>query len=149
MRGTRKISDIYFDLFDMMMNYNHKLWRKIALPLPLNHIVVIYFLYNNKNATISEIAGHLSISKQQMSPIVDKLLKKGFIKKRCLSNDRRFSQIYLSDEGKKFFEEHQQKQRDNFVQYITDLSDSDAERFDESVKIVKLMISKMFDTAEK
>lgn len=147
--NTKKISNIYFELFDMMMTSNHKLWRTVALPLPLNHFAVMYFLYNNKIATISEVSSQLSISKQQMSPIIDKLVKKGFVKKQCMSNDRRYSQIYLSDEGLNLILEHRKKQQVNFTNYITDLSDSDAEKFDESVKIVKLMISKMFDKAEK
>ena len=148
--NNKKIIDIYFDLFDIMMNYNHKLWRTIALPLPLNHLVVMYFLYNNKgeSSTISEIANHLSISKQQMSPIIDKLLKKSFIEKHCLSNDRRYSQIYLTKQGNDFLEEHQQQRRLNFIQYMTDLSDEDVIKFDESVKNVKKMIKKMFEESQ-
>ena len=94
-KNSRKISDIYFDLFDIMMTYNHKLWRTAALPLPLNHFAVMYYLFEKEDtfATVTELAKHLSISKQQMSPIIDKLVKKEFIKKTCLSKDRRYSQI--------------------------------------------------------
>ena len=97
-KNSRKISDIYFDLFDIMMTYNHKLWRTAALPLPLNHFAVMYYLFEKEDtfATVTELAKHLSISKQQMSPIIDKLVKKEFIKKTCLSKDRRYSQISLS-----------------------------------------------------
>lgn len=147
MDNSEKVTDIYFDLFSIMMKYNHKLWRTMALPLPLNHLVVMYFLSNNMDtsATISEIATHLSISKQQMSPIIDKLVKKEFIKKTCLSEDRRYSQIYLSEKGKKFLNEHQKSQRTILMESITDLSDSDIQKFDESVKIVKKMIAKIFE----
>lgn len=132
-----------------MMMYNHKLWKTMSLPLPLNQMVVMYFLYNNKTATISEVANHLAISKQQMSPIIDKLVKKGFIEKKCMSKDRRFSQIYLSEAGIEFIEEHRKTQQTTFINHVTDLSDSDALTFDESVKTVKLMIAKMFDKQKK
>ena len=104
-KNSRKISDIYFDLFDIMMTYNHKLWRTAALPLPLNHFAVMYIFFEKEDtfATVTELAKHLSISKQQMSPIIDKLVKKEFIKKTCLSKDRRYSQISLSEKGRKFF----------------------------------------------
>lgn len=103
-KNSRKISDIYFDLFDIMMTYNHKLWRTAALPLPLNHFAVMYYLFEKEDtfATVTELAKHLSISKQQMSPIIDKLVKKEFIKKTCLSKDRRYSQISLSEKGRNF-----------------------------------------------
>lgn len=40
-----------------------------------------YLLEKDTFATVTELAKHLSISKQQMSPIIDKLVKKEFIKK--------------------------------------------------------------------
>lgn len=145
--NSRKISDIYFDLFEIMMTYNHKLWRTAALPLPLNHFAVMYYLFEKGNsfATMTELAKHLSISKQQMSPIIDKLLKKEFIKKTCLSKDRRYNQISLSEKGRKFLKEHQKSQRLIFMECTTDLSDSDTRKFDESVQIVKKMIAKIFE----
>ncbi len=145
--NSRKLSDIYFDLFEIMMTYNHKLWRTAALPLPLNHFAVMYYLFEKENtfATITELAKHLSISKQQMSPIIDKLVKKEFIKKTCLSKDRRYNQISLSEKGRKFLKEHQQSQRLIFMKCTTDLSNSDTEKFDESVQIVKKMMAKIFE----
>lgn len=145
--NSRKISDIYFDLFEIMMTYNHKLWRTAALPLPLNHFAVMYYLFEKEDtfATVTELANHLSISKQQMSPIIDKLVKKEFIKKSCLSKDRRYSQISLSEKGRNFLKEHQKSQRLIFMKNTTDLSNSDTEKFDESVKIVKKMMAKIFE----
>lgn len=145
--NSRKLSDIYFDLFEIMMTYNHKLWRTAALPLPLNHFAVMYYLFEKENtfATVTELAKHLSISKQQMSPIIDKLVKKEFIKKTCLSKDRRYNQISLSEKGRKFLKEHRQSQRLIFMKCTTDLSNSDTEKFDESVQIVKKMMAKIFE----
>lgn len=38
----------------------------------------MYYLFEKEDtfATVTELAKHLSISKQQMSPIIDKLVKK-------------------------------------------------------------------------
>lgn len=146
-KNSRKISDIYFDLFDIMMTYNHKLWRTAAWPLPLNHFAVMYYLFEKEDtfATVTELAKHLSISKQQMSPIIDKLVKKEFIKKTCLSKDRRYSQISLSEKGRNFLKEHQKSQRLIFMESTTDLSDSDTEKFDQSVRLVKKMMAKIFE----
>ncbi|OUO39342.1 MarR family transcriptional regulator [Megamonas hypermegale] len=145
--NSRKLSDIYFDLFEIMMTYNHKLWRTAALPLPLNHFAVMYYLFEKENtfATVTELAKHLSISKQQMSPIIDKLVKKEFIKKTCLSKDRRYNQISLSEKGREFLKEHQKSQRLIFMKCTTDLSNSDTKKFYESVQIVKKMMAKIFE----
>lgn len=143
-KNNKKIAEIYYDLFDLLMTSNHRLWRTIALPMPLNHFIVLYFLYNNHMSTITEMANHLAISKQQMSPIVDKLQKKGFIQKECMSNDRRYSQICLTKEGRALIEEQRCLQRANFAQHIVGLSEDDIARFEDSVQMVKAMINKMF-----
>lgn len=143
-KNNKKAAEIYYDLFDLLVTSNHRLWRTIDLPLPLNHFIVMHFLYNNHMSTITEVAKHLSISKQQMSPIVDKLQKKGYLQKECMSNDRRFSQLCLTDEGKAVIEEQRLVQRVNFMEHIVGLSESDLAKFEESVQVVKSIVNKMF-----
>lgn len=41
---------------------------------------VLSFEKEDTFATVTELAKHLSISKQQMSPIIDKLVKKNLLK---------------------------------------------------------------------
>lgn len=72
-------------------------------------------------------------------------VKKEFIKKTCLSKDRRYSQISLSEKGRNFLKEHQKSQRLIFMESTTDLSDSDTEKFDQSVRLVKKMMAKIFE----
>ena len=142
--NLKKVSDIYFNLFDLMMTYNHRIWRTVSMPLSLNHFVVLCFLDFNGTSTITDIATHLAISKQQMSTIVDKLLKQELIERKCMTNDRRYSQISISSKGKKFMEEHRKEQKLSLINQIVDLSDEEAKRFDESAKVLKHMINKMF-----
>lgn len=74
-KNSRKISDIYFDLFDIMMTYNHKLWRTAALPLPLNHFAVMYYLFEKEDtfATVTELAKHcVRLVKKMMAKIFEK-----------------------------------------------------------------------------
>lgn len=142
--NLKKASDIYFDLFDLLMLYNHKIWKTTPQPLPLNHLIVLFYLRNNGTSTISEIAHHLSISKQQMSPIIDKLTKKEFIERKNLTNDRRYSQISISKKGTQFLSFHREKSKDTFAGRIVDLSDDDIVIFDQSVKAIKDILNKMF-----
>lgn len=147
--NLKKASNIYFNLFDLLMLYNHKIWKSTVHPLPLNHLIVIFYLRNNGTSTISEIAHHLSISKQQMSPIIDKLTKKEFIERKNLTNDRRYSQINISKKGIRFLENHRKKAKDNFIEHITNLTDDDIVVFDQSVKNIEEMLNKMFKKMHK
>ncbi len=152
--NLKRTADVYFDLFSIMMRYNHKVWRTSTLPLPANHFIVLVNLYNNDGEaiTITQLAKQLSISKQQMSPIIDKLLKKELIEKKSLTKDRRFSYVRISDKGIKFMEEHRDEQKEHFSKWLVDIagkdvliSDADIQKFDESVKVVNNMMKKMFN----
>ncbi len=152
--NLKRTADVYFDLFSIMMRYNHKVWRTSTLPLPANHFFVLVNLYNiGETITITQLAKQLSISKQQMSPIIDKLLKKELIEKKSLTKDRRFSYIHITHKGIKFMEEYRDEQKAHFSESLIDIagedvmiSDADIQKFDESVKVVNNMMKKMFNT---
>lgn len=127
-----------------MITTNHRMWRKSPLPIPLNHFVVLFFLENNGATIISEIAQNLAISKQQMSPIIDKLVKKEFIEKKCMAKDKRFIQVRLSRKGKAFLENHRQEQKQRISEQMKKLTKEDAQVFATSAKIVKKSIETMF-----
>ena len=147
MNSSEKISKSYYELFSTMMVYNHKIWRKMAMTLPANHCMVLYFLLHSSEhrATIAEFVEHLGISKQQMSPIVEKLQQKGFIEKRCLSKDRRYSQLVLTEKGMAFLQQNLDTQAQMLRQIITPLSDKETEQFTDNVAQIKHLVKKMFN----
>lgn len=142
--NSEMISEIYFDLFDIMVTNNHRMWRMMSLPLPLSHFIVLFFLRNNGMTIISEIAHSLSISKQQMSPIIDRLVKNGLIEKKCLAKDKRFVQVNLTRKGKLFLENHRKEQKEKLKEHMQHLEDIDTQAFAESAGIIKKSIETMF-----
>ena len=142
--NTQKISNIYFELFDLLMTYNHKIWKSTSSPLPVNDCIVLHFLQNNGATTITKTAQYLSISKQQMSLIIDRLAKKELVMKQNLSKDRRYVQLSLSLKGEKILKEMREQTKNKFMERITDLSNEDTIIFDNSVKVIEKMLAKMF-----
>ena len=51
--------------------------------------------------------------------------------------------------GRNFLKEHQKSQRLIFMESMTDLSDSDTEKFDQSVRLVKKMMAKNIRKSKK
>ena len=66
---------------------------------------VLFILEDKCNLSMTELSNELSISKQQMTPVVDKLIESGFIVRRHNEIDRRIITISLTSSGKKFIEE--------------------------------------------
>ena len=143
--NTQKISDIYFELFDLMMTYNHKIWKNTSNPLPVNDCIVLYFLNDNGPTTITKTAQYLSISKQQMSLIIDRLVKKELVDKQNMENDRRYIRISVSAKGEKLLADMRRQTKSKFMERITNLSDEDTAILDSSVKVIEKMLAKMFE----
>ena len=143
--NTQKISDIYFELFDLMMTYNHKIWKNTSSPLPVNDCIVLYFLSDNGPTTITKTAQYLSISKQQMSLIIDRLVKKELVDKQNMENDRRYIRISVSAKGEKLLADMRRQTKSKFMERITNLSDEDTAILDSSVKVIEKMLAKMFE----
>ncbi len=69
-------------------------------------LLCIQFLHEKKCAvTISEISRSLSITRPSTTEFVKNLITKGYIEKKINEHDKRFSEILLTDEGKKIVED--------------------------------------------
>ena len=95
-----KISD---DLFSLIIQLNSKLFSSSKMvkcsPLPPSHVKVIFHLMNNGSSSISDIASSLCISKPNMTPIIDKLIKEDLVCRQEDCNDRRIIRIQLTQKA--------------------------------------------------
>ena len=66
-------------------------------------LLCVEFLSSKKdsNANISEISKNLSITPPSTTEFVKNLIKKGYLEKKINLNDKRFSEITLTDEGER------------------------------------------------
>ena len=76
-------------------------FRQMSLPLPINQFSVLKVLDNEGPLTGRALGELLAISKQQLSPILDKLEKNACILRRPMASDRRFIEISLTDTGRR------------------------------------------------
>lgn len=75
-------------------------FRQMKLPLPINQFSVLKVLDNEGPLTGRDLGDLLAISKQQLTPILDKLEKRTYILRRPMPTDRRFTEISLTEEGR-------------------------------------------------
>lgn len=57
-------------------------------------------IHKRKEATITELADHFSISKPTVTEVINHFIKNGIVEKRKCDTDKRISYIYLTDIGK-------------------------------------------------
>lgn len=70
--------------------------------LTLPQINAIEELTREDGLSLKELSGRMELSHSTVSGIVDRLERRGFVRRRQDSNDRRYSRIFLSEEVKNY-----------------------------------------------
>ncbi len=71
-----------------------------------SHIQILLVLSNHKQLTMSEISRQINVINSNLTPLVDKLIKLGYLKRQPYKKDRRVVHISLTNSGKVFVEKH-------------------------------------------
>ena len=58
------------------------------------------------NRTMGEIANDLRITVGTLTTAINRLIKKGYVERKRIEEDRRVVVVYLTESGKKVFDEH-------------------------------------------
>lgn len=80
--------------------------------LSVNEIHVIEAISLDKERTMSEVAYDLSITVGTLTTAINKLVKKGYVDRRRIEEDRRVVLVMLTDKGKEVFKYHEEFHND-------------------------------------
>ena len=94
-------------------------------PMPPSHVKVIIYLSRVKNASISQIASTLNISKSNTTPIIDKLISYDLITRYTDSNDRRVVRVELTPLALSIFDDFKNIIKNNLIEKLISLSDEE------------------------
>ncbi len=115
--------------------FHQKFVRELPFTVPANHCLTLVILHDHGTQTISELSERLLISKQQMSPIIDKLCKTGLVKREQDPKDRRNSNITILPAGYAILEKHHQTMIDILDRKLESLEDIDIIEFQKALKV--------------
>ncbi|WP_421072573.1 MarR family winged helix-turn-helix transcriptional regulator [Pelotomaculum propionicicum] len=73
----------------------------------LSHVqhFAVSTLYRKGSLSMSELAHEMQISKQQLTPLVNKLINQGLLAKKEDENDRRIVRIEVTEQGRNMLRE--------------------------------------------
>ena len=115
MEGVKKLREeiverILSDFLILIPLLNKKLLRENELykldDLYPSHVQILLLLSKNKQLTMSEISKEIHVINSNLTPLVDKLIKLGYLKRQPSKKDRRVVHISLTASGKKQVEKH-------------------------------------------
>ncbi|MGL5379965.1 MarR family winged helix-turn-helix transcriptional regulator [Clostridium sp.] len=144
---TKNLAKISDDLFNLLLRLNAKTFNKDemvkGLPMPPSHVKVIFSLAHFGSLPISKVAEHLCISKSNMTPIIDKLIREDLVVRYEDPNDRRVLLVELTPKAIEVFEAEKQKIKDVLLLKISTLNDEDLKILDQSVFNLSNIIKKL------
>lgn len=111
---------------------------------PHSHARVLIFLTENESAPISTIAKNLNISKPNMTPIINNLIKYDLVKKIQDKNDKRITRIELTSYAHEIINEFRSHYKATIIEMLNKLSDSDIISFCDSINNINRIISKLY-----
>ncbi|RDC48246.1 MarR family transcriptional regulator [Acinetobacter sp. RIT592] len=112
-------------------------------PLPPSHVKVIFYLLNNGSSSISDIASNLEISKPNMTPIIDKLLRDDLVQRTEDPNDRRIVRIALTQKALDISAEHKRRLKESLFTKLSTLSNDDLIQMQDLVSQLTNIIVKL------
>ena len=74
--------------------------------LSITEIHTIEAIGKEGNRTMGEIANDLRITVGTLTTAINRLIKKGYVERKRIEEDRRGVVVYLTESGKKVFDEH-------------------------------------------
>lgn len=137
---AEQIIELFHLLKKSLIRYAaHRVKQKIS-PMQLH---VLFSMLEKDVFTMSELANVVLISKQQLTPIIDKLVGAGLVLREQDGDDRRVVRIRLSPEGKDFLTVHMQDVIRVFDTKLASLGSDDLERLDAVLTELRQLLRKL------
>ncbi|MBN1500000.1 MAG: MarR family transcriptional regulator [Spirochaetes bacterium] len=95
---------------------------------------------DNETLTLSVLARRLLISKAYVTALTDKLYREKFIKRVNDRNDRRNTNVFLTDSGRKALSDYQNYSLEIFITRLSELCEDDLNRLHASIKTIREII---------
>ncbi|HWP98738.1 MAG TPA: MarR family transcriptional regulator [Syntrophomonadaceae bacterium] len=103
------------------------------------HAVTI--LYHKGSLPMSELACEMKISKQQLTPLICKLIDSNLVVRQTEEQDRRIVRIEITEEGRRAFRELMARMKQAFREKLSVLPDTELEELDQMLKSIQTMLN--------
>ena len=140
--------DMAAALMELAITIHRVFFKRTPTPLPINQFSVLCALYDEGTLGMHELADLLMMSKQQLTTIVEKLVKLGYVKKTERENDHRYIDIDMTEAGKTFAKDFKAKLREHMKEQFTHLTLADHDTIMASTATLMKVLAHMNATRE-
>ncbi|MBN2395882.1 MAG: MarR family transcriptional regulator [Candidatus Atribacteria bacterium] len=119
-----EIDDLFIGLLEIMWEHVSGAYvSSETTSFNITEHYLVEFLGKKQNASMSELSNIFHVVPTTMTSIVDRLLRKGYLKRVHSEEDRRVVLVGLSEQGKKYYQRHREESVQVFSNLISRLPD--------------------------
>ncbi len=103
---------------------------------------LLSYLSHEKELSMTIISNKLHISKPNLTAIVDKLVKEGYVQRKFDESDRRLILIELTEKGQEYQQECSKARYESVAKMFEKFSDDDFIEFNKSIETITKILNK-------
>lgn len=142
--NLNKLSD---DLYNLLLLLHKKVINPDEtmknLSMPSSHFKVIFYLKKKGTSSVSDICNSLTISRPNMTPIIDKLISDGMVHRYNDTKDRRIVRVELTNKAHEFVREQEDRMKKILSNKISTLNANDLESLKYNVEEIINILMKI------
>ncbi len=144
MNTNNTVDELFFRLFRLM---KHRLsYEKLSCDLTMHQMHVLFYLSQNKETHMKNLADYLQIETPTATSMIDKLVASKLVKRQNDKKDRRLVYITLTKDGEHLVVEAIEKRRKKMSEMLSLLSDKQRKDF---TTIMETLVAKLEKEYEK
>ena len=109
-------------------------------PIPTNQMLALLFLSSFPDSNMTQLAGSLRISKQQLTKVVDVLVSKGLVQRKGSESNRRLVLLELTEEGNRLVEEIHCRQAEKSAQMFSRATEQERQALMVALRLLKRIL---------
>lgn len=141
-----QLNNISDNLYILLLSLNRQIFNPNDLTkkfnVPHSHIKVLFYLIHNSPTSISKMAKDLSISKPNMTPVLDKLVNDGLVNRYYDPNDRRVIRIETTPKACEFLKSCETHVKSIATEKLLTLNEEDLNDLSNSLETIISIIRK-------
>lgn len=141
------INDISSELINLIFHLSARIFNpnqmSKELCIPHSHMKAMFHIVVSGPCPVSKIADDLTISRSNMTPIIDNLIAEGYVNRYNAPNDRRVIMIEATEKAHAFIEHGKVKLAALLAEKIAVLDDQDKEALKTLIPQLNSIITKM------
>ena len=145
-KGKKILNELFVQLFNDILQIEEKSFKNGPLSdLSVTELHTIEAIGMYKERTMTEVAQDLKITVGTLTTAINKLIKKGYVDRKRIEEDRRVVLIHLTKKGKLAYRLHEKFHNDMINETISGLKEDEEEILISSLERLNIFFKEKYE----